>query len=222
VKNKKEKPIRAEGSLVQYVIDCISTGVEEGRYAPGQRLVVSDLESSLGVSRPPIREALHVLSGEGVIDLIPNRGAIIRTFEAKELIDLLTYIEALGVLGVRQATPKMKSKKNKQKLIMAFDCIKEAYESYGSLKLLRALHAYHIEVNEISENYWVNLSWKGVPFHFFNPLLAQKLPDRPSDRQIFLDHYEQIHAGLMTLDPHVSTTRFMNHMQWVISLINRE
>ncbi|MEO0999186.1 MAG: GntR family transcriptional regulator, partial [Pseudomonadota bacterium] len=74
---------------------------QEGRYAPGQRLIAADLAEEFDVSRAPVREALHVLSGEGVIDLVPNRGAMIRKASAKEIRDLLEFTEAICVVGVR-------------------------------------------------------------------------------------------------------------------------
>lgn len=205
-------------SLVQYVVDKITTGVEQGNYAPGQRLIAADLAEQFDVSRAPVREALHVLAGEGVVDLIPNRGAMIRKVSTKELIDLLDFTEAICVLGVRQATPKMDKPKNIKIMEKAIQRVRDAYENRVPLPFIRTLYEYHVDLNAISENYYVNFFYRRVPFHFFNPFFAERVPSKPEHWDGFLNDQEKIHSAILTLDPHVSTTAFITHMQWVISI----
>ncbi|MDP6448363.1 MAG: GntR family transcriptional regulator, partial [Pirellulaceae bacterium] len=50
----------------------------QGRLSAGQHLVISDLSKRLGVSSTPVREALVALEGIGIVDSIPNRGAVVR------------------------------------------------------------------------------------------------------------------------------------------------
>lgn len=215
----KEKDSDKNGqSLVQTVVDKITEGVEQGRYAPGQRLIAADLAEEFDVSRAPVREALHVLAGEGVVDLVPNRGAMIRKVSNKELIDLLDFTEAICVLGVRLATPKMDRPKNIKKMEKAMQNVRDAYDNRIPLPFIRTLYEYHVDVNEISENYYVNFFYRRVPFHFFNPLFAERVPSTAAHWDGFLRDQEQIHAAMLSLDPHVSTTAFVNHMQWVISI----
>lgn len=205
-------------SLVQHVVDKIALGVEQGQYAPGQRLIAADLAEQFNVSRAPVREALHVLAGEGVVDLIPNRGAMIRKVSTKELIDLLDFTEAICVLGVRQATPKMDKQKNIKIMEKAMQRIRDAYDRKIPLPLIRSLYEYHVDLNAISGNYYVDFFYRRVPFHFFNPIFAEKVPSTADHWDGFLRDYEQIHAAILSLDPHVSTTTFISHMQWVVSI----
>lgn len=51
-----------------------------GRFAPGERLSEPLLAQELGVSRTPVREALMRLAEEGLVELVPGRGARVRTF----------------------------------------------------------------------------------------------------------------------------------------------
>jgi DNA-binding GntR family transcriptional regulator len=220
-KKRKADPGKNGQSLVQYVVEKITKGVEQGHYAPGQRLIAADLAEEYDVSRAPVREALHVLAGEGVVNLVPNRGAMIRKVTTKELIDLLDFTEAICVLGVRVATPKMNRPANRKIMNAAMQRIRDAYHKRMPLPFIRQLYQYHVDLNAISENYYVNFFYRRVPFHFFNPLFAEKLPSSPEQWDGFLQDYEQIHAALLTLDPHASTTRFISHMQWVISLVRK-
>lgn len=81
------------------VADYLSAAILNGRFVPGQRIVESEITASLGVSRGPVREALRRLSAEGLVEIVPNRGAMVRRLsmtEALELFDIRTELEALA------------------------------------------------------------------------------------------------------------------------------
>lgn len=90
-------------SVAQHLTDAI----RRGGYAPGQRLVEADLTRELGVSRGPVREAFRKLGAEGLIENVPNRGAIVRRLSLCEAIELFeirgeleTYAAAKAATGV--------------------------------------------------------------------------------------------------------------------------
>ena len=60
---------------VQHAYDAIRHRIASGEYAAGAHLKGEDLAVSLGISRTPVREALRRLHSEGLVELIPNRGA---------------------------------------------------------------------------------------------------------------------------------------------------
>jgi DNA-binding GntR family transcriptional regulator len=62
----------------QAIVQSLLAEVFEGRLQAGKRLVTQDLAAQFGVSHTPIREALIALAGMGIIDLLPNRGAVVR------------------------------------------------------------------------------------------------------------------------------------------------
>ncbi|GAA1789187.1 GntR family transcriptional regulator [Planosporangium flavigriseum] len=59
-----------------------------GQLKPGQPLRERVLAEELGISRTPIREALFILQGEGLVDLIPNRGATVREITARDIAQI--------------------------------------------------------------------------------------------------------------------------------------
>jgi len=69
--------------------------IVEGSFPPGSRLVEADLCRRLRVSRTPLREAFKVLSGEGLIELQPNRGAMVARVTADEVRELFAVIAEL-------------------------------------------------------------------------------------------------------------------------------
>jgi DNA-binding GntR family transcriptional regulator len=79
-----------------------------GDLEPGDRLNERVLCERFDISRTPLREALRILSTEGLVSLLPNRGAIVRRLtlaEAEDLFQLMAVLEGLaGELAARRAT----------------------------------------------------------------------------------------------------------------------
>ncbi len=86
-------------NLYREVADRIGELIEHGELAPGERISEKQLCERFGVSRTPLREALKVLATEGLIELLPNRGArVVRlTFKKiKDTYDLMAALEGLS------------------------------------------------------------------------------------------------------------------------------
>lgn len=77
--------------------------VFQGRLHAGQHLATQQLADQFGVSHTPIREALISLAGIGVIDLVPNRGAIVRRVVARDVREIFQVRRALECEAVRSA-----------------------------------------------------------------------------------------------------------------------
>jgi DNA-binding GntR family transcriptional regulator len=77
------------------------------RLAPGTELSEVALSRELEISRGPIREALRRLAAEGLVTMRPRRRAEVRSLTARELIDAYQVREALEVMAVRLAIPRI-------------------------------------------------------------------------------------------------------------------
>lgn len=87
----------------QAVVRSVLTDVFQGRLRAGERLVTQALSTRFGVSHTPIREALIELAGIGVIDLLPNRGAVVRRVTARDVREVCQVRRSLECLATRQA-----------------------------------------------------------------------------------------------------------------------
>lgn len=76
----------------------IRKSIVDGEYAPNQRLIETDLSSSLGASRAAIRAALLELASEGLIDRMPNRGSRVRAISVADAIKILEV--RIGIEGL--------------------------------------------------------------------------------------------------------------------------
>lgn len=87
----------------QAIVESLLREVFQGKLRAGQHLATQQLAERFGVSHTPIREALISLAGIGVIDLVPNRGAIVRRVAAKDVREIFQVRRALECEAVRSA-----------------------------------------------------------------------------------------------------------------------
>jgi len=102
---------RANGSrrpnLHDTVVARLRDLIVEGALAPGARIAERQLCESLGVSRTPLREALKVLASEGLVELLPNRGARVARLDERDVEDMFQVMGALEALAGTLACAQM-------------------------------------------------------------------------------------------------------------------
>jgi DNA-binding GntR family transcriptional regulator len=87
----------------QVVVQTLLADVCAGRLRAGTHLVTQELALRFGVSHTPIREALIALAGIGIIDLLPNRGAVVRRVSAREVGEVCQVRRVLECAATRRA-----------------------------------------------------------------------------------------------------------------------
>ena len=97
----------SRGSLRQQVTGRLLVGIFQGRLRSGQRLVVQQLADLFRVSPTPVRESLVELASLGLVDLAPNRGAVVRPFGPKEVREISQVRRVLEVEATRCAAGRI-------------------------------------------------------------------------------------------------------------------
>ena len=90
-------------SLEEKVYHSLEQQILSGKFKAGEALTEVKLAKSLGVSRTPVREALQRLGREGLIRLVPNKGAVVVGISEKDLIDIYKIRMRLEGLAARIA-----------------------------------------------------------------------------------------------------------------------
>lgn len=93
-------------SEAERVAQTLRDQIIDGTRAPGDRLVERDLAAELAVSRIPIRDALKTLVAEGLVTPRPRTWAVVRTFTADDIEDLIEVRSALETLAFRLAAER--------------------------------------------------------------------------------------------------------------------
>jgi DNA-binding GntR family transcriptional regulator len=85
--------------LHEEAVDRLRDQIVQGRLVPGERLNERLLCEQLGISRTPLREAIKLLATEGLVALLPNRGAVVSAVDPDRIAEALTVMGALEALA---------------------------------------------------------------------------------------------------------------------------
>jgi DNA-binding GntR family transcriptional regulator len=89
-------------SNVDLAADALREAIADGRIQPGERIKEIPLSQALGVSRGPIRDALRLLERDGLVELIPNRGAVVPAVRAVDVLEVYALRASLGSLALHK------------------------------------------------------------------------------------------------------------------------
>lgn len=95
-------------SLAVLAAERIERGILMGDFVPGQRLTEEFLCAELGVSRPPIREALQSLARMGLVEHQPRRGARVTPLTQHDVYEIVTLRKELELMSLRLALPDLR------------------------------------------------------------------------------------------------------------------
>src|SRR6266436_8061763 len=147
----KGGPPRDDVSLHDEILGTLRNHIVEGNIADGARISERQLCEMLKISRTPLREALKVLAAEGLVDLLPNRGARVRQLSERELGELFDVMGGLEGLAGRLACENITDHE-------IAEIERLHYEMYG-FYLRRDMHGYfrlnqsiHQKIVEASRN----------------------------------------------------------------------
>ena len=149
--HSQELPRIARRPLHEEAADRLRDLIIQGRLAAGARLNERLLTAQLGLSRTPLREAFKVLATEGLVELLPNRGAIVPQMDPVRLQETLAVMGALealaGELACRSATEAQLNE------IRALHYEMLAYHARGDLAgYFKFNQAIHLKIVKYSGN----------------------------------------------------------------------
>ena len=121
-----------EKSLRGQVFDKIRSDIFNGIYKSGEELVESSIGKELGISRTPVREAIRQLELEGLVQLVPNKGAFVTGISEKDVRDIYLIRARLEGLAARMAakniTPELLDAMEETVVLSEYHAKKEHYE----------------------------------------------------------------------------------------------
>ncbi len=136
---------------VDIVYRAIRSGIERGEYLPGDRIVISRIDKANGCSEIPVREALRRLESEKVVELIPNKGAVVSSVNKSYLEQLFQVKIVLESYAARLSVDALNENQIKQLRKIAQQ-MSDAFES-GNLKKSSALnYKFHMTIYRSTGN----------------------------------------------------------------------
>lgn len=101
IKLDSYKPLR------ELVFEALREAILKGQLAPGERLMEIQLAEELGVSRTPVREAIRKLELEGLVLMVPRKGAYVASFSMKDVVEVFEIRAALEGLAAALAAERI-------------------------------------------------------------------------------------------------------------------
>ena len=133
------------------IIDRIRADILSGAFGAGERIKIGELAERYTVSAMPIREALRTLDGEGLVTIIPNKGARVRSVDSDFVRNLYDIRGALEAMLVEYACNNMTFPARQE--IEAIQAeLEEAAARDDTLGVLAANARFHGVINRLGNN----------------------------------------------------------------------
>lgn len=137
--------------LRDVVFNTLRQAIITGEFVPGERLMEIALANRLGVSRTPVREAIRKLELEGLVVMIPRKGAEVARITEKDLRDVLEVRSSLEELAAGLATERLDDD-SREKIKTALDNFWEAITTGDNPKIADCDVEFHDTVFEATQN----------------------------------------------------------------------
>lgn len=209
--------------LRDVVFNTLRKAILKGELKPGERLMEIALAERLGVSRTPVREAMRKLALEGLVVMIPRRGAQVANITEKDLNDVLEVRIALENLSIENACARMTEEQLAELWKAAKDF--EATMAEGNLvKLAEADVAFHEVIYKSSDNRRLNQVLNNLREQIYR-YRVEYLKDEET-RNLLVKEHEEIYEAIRNRDvkqaQEISYQHIENQREAIIRSIREE
>ncbi len=137
--------------LREVVFKTLRNAIIRGELRPGERLMEEKLAKNLEVSRTPVREAIRMLELEGLVVMLPRKGAEVARITVEDLEEALEVRMAIEDLAVRLASLRI-DEEGKEKLKKAAEAFDAALEQKDVVKIVEKDERFHDVIFEATKN----------------------------------------------------------------------
>ncbi len=148
-------------SLRDRVLDALREAIITGEFKPGQPLIETDLATSLGVSRAPLREALQILSTEGLAETVPYHGTTVRHLTKADIEELYSLRSVLETFAIRRMIDQH-DPEHVLRLRQCFEKMLAAAEANDIKRVNQIDREFHDTLIELSGHSLLLTSWNVV------------------------------------------------------------
>jgi DNA-binding GntR family transcriptional regulator len=166
-------------TLTLLAAEKLRAAIISGQFEPGQRLVETDLSEQFGISRAPLREALRVLAGDGLVEIRQNRGCHVINPSAAEVEQMVLFRALLEGTAARLVTAR-RDRAVLEHLQIALDSMQASEDSADGPAFMVAHWLFHEHICLGSQNRFVIQSWANISnvIKIFLSRTLARLPDR--------------------------------------------
>lgn len=201
------------------VLSYILAEMDAGTLRPGQRVNAARIAATLDLSLAPVREALSVLAGRGVLDLLPDRGAVMRPLTPTDVVHLWEVLAPIAAKGLELGAQVIAAgSASTTEVEQAYAAIGHEPLSVPPLKFILRLNDYHFAVNRVAGNPYLTLALETLGVPYWDRYLVE-LIDVHANIDGYLGNYRRIHESVMAGDGPAAAAIMHYHAHWSVKLI---
>lgn len=200
-------------TALDYAYDAIWRQLIKREREPGERLADTELAIQLGISRTPVRQALHRLAQEELVRFDARHGFSVRAFTAEDVREIYDVRCALEVLAVRYAAPVLSDDELESQLRVLYD----AREALHPVRDQRAI-ILHLQADLKLHNLLIHASGNGRLVRILGALRSQQAlfqywdTSYPQRNEAASHEHERIVRALMARDAEAATHAMAEHI----------
>ncbi len=207
-------------TLAQRTFDSIKADIVGGQLAQGVKIIESDLAFKYGISRGPLREAIHRLEQIGLVVRIPHAGSRVVSLDIKMMEDIYTARESLEGMAARLAARLMSDTE-----IEALSALLDQHEvgineTEGKMYFQREGDIdFHYRIAAASRNHWILETLSGGLYQLVR-MCRHQSGQFPSRAQIALKQHRQIAAAIEQRDEELAEILMRRHISSAWKTVN--
>jgi DNA-binding GntR family transcriptional regulator len=204
------KPPTSKGSSVDRIYDQLRTMAMNYHFRPGEPLNETELATSLGVSRTPLREVLNRLVAEGLLEFMPRRGFSGRPLDQKMVFDLYEMRSGLEMISIRLATERA-TDEELTALMEFWQKVAQGFDQCSAAECTQYDEAFHQQIATLSHNHEILHALKNLNarVHFLRLVSLEKV----SFRQSTCDEHQTILTAIQNRDVNTAANLMYAHVK---------
>ncbi len=208
-------------TLARRTFDSIKADIIDGELAQGTKIVESDLALKYGISRGPLREAIHRLEQIKLIVRVPHAGSRVVTLDTKMMEDIYTARESLEGMAARLAARLMPDTE-----IAALSTLLDQHEASISETEGKAYFQregdidFHFRIAVASQNQWILENLNGELYQLIR-MCRHQSGQFPSRAQTALNQHRQIAAAIERRDEELAEILMRRHISGAWEIVRK-
>jgi DNA-binding GntR family transcriptional regulator len=208
-------------TLAQRTFDNIKADIIDGQLAQGTKIVESDLALKYGISRGPLREAIHRLEQIKLIVRIPHAGSRVVTLDTKMMEDIYTARESLEGMAARLAARLMTDTEIKALSDLLDQHETGISETGGNAYFQREGDIdFHYRIALASQNQWILENLHGELYQLIR-MCRHQSGQVPARAQTALAQHRQIAAAIARRDEELAEILMRRHISGAWEIVKK-
>ncbi|MFS0734786.1 GntR family transcriptional regulator [Microbacterium sp. 1P10UB] len=205
-----------ETAIGETAADRIRAAIVRGDYAPNQRLIEADLSAAFDASRATVRTALLALTGEGLVERMPNKGSRVRAISLEEAIEILEVRMGVEGLCAAKAAEEVGEGEIAELLDLRADMLRAVADGdlpeYSRLNQLLDQRTREFARHATAAGVLARLHAQSVRHQF-------KLSGRPLRAKVSVQEHVAIIDAIVAKDPDAAEQAVRTHLRSVIAAL---